>query len=143
MSYERLIAEHGRIDMALGRLQLLIEADARDPGAVTIGLSDLSRELTHHLDYEDSFIYPRMIASGNAMAATTAQEFVEDFAQLRADWGLYLGEWNSECIAADWDGFRHETRRMIARLADRVRAENDLLYAAALQAGAIRLRKAA
>ena len=143
MSYERLIAEHGRIDIMLGRLLLMIEADEADTAAVTIGLSDLSRELTQHLDFEDSFIYPRMIASGNPQAAATAQEFVEDFAKLRADWGLYLGEWNSECIAEDWDGFRHETRRMMARLTDRVRAENELLYAAALQVNAIRLRKAA
>ena len=91
MSYERLIAEHGRIDMGLGRLQLLVEADEPDAAAITISLSDLSRELSAHLDYEDSFIYPRMIA----------------------------------------------------RLTERIRAENELLYTAALQAGAIRLRKAA
>ena len=143
MSYERLIAEHGRIDMALGRLQRLIDADVADSSAVIIALSDLSRELTDHLDYEDSFIYPRMIASANPQASAMAQEFVEDFAQLRADWGLYLGEWNSECIAEDWAEFRHQTVTMVARLAERVRAENELLYAAALQVNAIRLRKAA
>jgi len=143
MSYETLIAEHGRIDMALGRLQRLIDADARDAGAVTIALSDLATDLEHHLAHEDSFIYPHMIASGNAGVSATAQEFVEDFAQLRADWGVYLAEWNAECIGEDWLSFRFDTCRMIGRLAERVRAENELLYAAALQTGAIRLRKAA
>ena len=143
MSYERLIAEHGRIDMALGRLQLLIEADAPDAGAVTICLSDLSCELTAHLEYEDSFIYPRLIASSDRQTSTTAREFVEDFAQLREDWELYLSEWNRDCIVADWAQFRHYTHVMIARLTERIRAENELLYAAALQAGAIRLRRAA
>jgi iron-sulfur cluster repair protein YtfE (RIC family) len=143
MSYERLIAEHGRIDMALGRLQRLIDEDLPDSLAVVIGLSDLSRELSAHLAFEDSFIYPRMIASANPQASATAQEFIEDFAQLGQDWRVYQGEWNAECIAADWAEFRHQTRAMIARLAERGRAENQLLYAAALQAGAIRLRKAA
>ena len=143
MSDERLIAEHGRIDMALGRLSLLIEADTPDTAAVTIGLSDLSRELVAHLSYEDSHIYPSMIASANPQAALTAQEFVEDFVQLREDWRVYQGEWNAECIAGDWAEFRHQTRTIVSRLAERGRAENQLLYAAALQAGAIRLRKAA
>jgi hypothetical protein len=143
MSYERLIAEHGRIDMALGRLQRLIEADTPDTAAVVIGLSDLSRELTAHLRYEDSHIYPRMIASANPQASLTAQEFIEDFVALGKEWRIYQGEWNAECIAADWAEFRHQTRAIVARLAERGRAENQLLYAAALQAGAIRLRKAA
>lgn len=143
MSYERLIAEHGRIDMALGHLQRLIDEEVADSPAVVIALSDLSRELTGHLDYEDSFIYPRMISSANPQAVATAQEFAEDFAELSADWGLYLGEWNSECIDGDWQGFRDETRSIVSRLADRIRAENELLYAAALQVNAIRLRKAA
>lgn len=143
MSYERLIAEHGRIDMALGHLQRLIDAEEPDSPAVVIALSDLSRELTHHLDYEDSFLYPRLIASANPQASAAAQEFAEDFAQLRGDWNLYLTEWHAECIAADWAEFTHHTRTIVARLADRVRAENELLYAAALQVGAIRLRRAA
>ena len=143
MSYETLIAEHGRIDMALGHLQRLIDADAPDTIAVTLALSDLSAELSHHLAHEDSFIYPRMIATGNTGISATAQEFVEDFAQLRADWGVYLTEWTAECIEADWLSFKFDTCRMIVRLAERVRAENELLYVAALQAGAIRLRKAA
>lgn len=143
MSYERLIAEHGRIDMALGRLQRLIEADTPDTAAVTIALSDLSHELTHHLEFEDRIIYPRIIASAIPEISAAVQGFAEDFAQLTADWRLYLGEWNAECIAGDWEGFAFQTRTMIARLAERVRAENELLYAAALQVSAIRLRRAA
>jgi iron-sulfur cluster repair protein YtfE (RIC family) len=143
MSYERLISEHGRIDMALGRLQLLIEADEPDAAAVTIGLSDLSSELTAHLHYEDNAVYPRMIASTDEHTSATARQFAEDFAQLREDWSLYLSEWNRDCILADWAEFRRYTRTMIARLSERIRAENEQLYTAALQASAIRLRRAA
>ena len=143
MSYERMIAEHGQIDRGLYRLQLLIEAHEPDASAITILLSDLSQDLSAHLDYEDSIVYPRMLASPDEHTSTTARAFVEDFAQLRGDWELYLSEWNRDCIVADWAEFRRYTRSMIDRLTARIRAENELLYTAALQAGAIRLRRRA
>jgi hypothetical protein len=143
MSYETLIAEHAKIDAALDRMRALVEPAAPDVPAVVLALSALAGELHHHLAHEDSFIYPRMIAGRSAESAAAAHGFIVEFAELRRDWGLYLGEWDSECIAADWAGFQAETQRMIARLADRVKAENELLYNVALQSGAIRLRDAA
>ena len=143
MSYERMIAEHGQIDRGLYRLQLLIEAGEPDASAVTILLSDLSQDLTAHLEYEDRIVYPRMLASADEHTSSTARAFVEDFAQLRRDWELYFSEWNRDCIVADWAEFCRYTRSMIARLTARIRAENEQLYTAALQAGAIRLRRRA
>ena len=143
MSYERVIAEHGRIDVELRRLQLLIEAEAPDAAAVTICLSDLSAELAAHLEFEDTIIYPRMIASTDQHTSTTARAFARDFAALRSDWEMYLSEWNLDCIVADWAEFCRYTATMITRLTVRIRAENEQLYTAALQAGAIRLRRRA
>lgn len=142
MSYETLIAEHARIDRAVARLGALTRADTPDVPAVVIALSDLSGELAHHLAHEDSFIYPRMIAGPNPDAAAVAASFVNEFAALTHDWERYLGEWNSECIAADWDQFRHDTEAMNARLALRVARENEVLYSVALNASAIPLRAA-
>jgi iron-sulfur cluster repair protein YtfE (RIC family) len=143
MSYQRLMDEHDRIDAALATLSVLAEAATPDLPAVVIGLSDLAGELERHLAHEDSFIYPRMMSGAPGGASDVASAFVADFAVLREDWGLYLHEWTSDGIAADWTGFGHETRSMIARLADRVKAENKLLYAAALQTSVIPLRDAA
>lgn len=141
MSYERLIAEHAEIDEALVLLQKLVATCAVDIGAVVVALSDLSQALARHLAHEDSFIYPRMIAGQNAETSAVARQFVRSFEALRQDWELYLAEWNSECIAADWDNFRCETERMATRLAQRVRAENELLYATALRTNVIPLRE--
>ncbi|MCW3849020.1 hemerythrin domain-containing protein [Sphingomonas sp. LB-2] len=143
MSYERVIAEHAQIGTILRQLERLIAADAPDAAAATITLSDLAQELEHHLAYEDGVVYPRMIASANAEVSATAKRFLEDFAGLREDLHIFLGEWNSDCIAADWAEFRHQSQALIARLVARIRAENELLYTAALQANAIRLRRAA
>lgn len=141
MSYERLIAEHAEIDKALLRLQKLVATDTPDIGAVVVRLSYLSQLLSSHLAHEDSFIYPWMIAGSNAESSAVARDFIASFAALRRDWDLYLAEWNSECIAADWDNFRGETERMATRLAQRVRAENELLYATALKTNVIPIRE--
>lgn len=143
MSYERLIAEHALIDARLEAMRLLTAAAEPDLPAVILGLSALAGELAHHLSHEDSFIYPRMMTGGSAESARAAQAFIDEFAELREDWGLYLTEWNAECIAADWAGFRHHTDALIARLAHRVRAENELLYTVALKNSVIPLREAA
>lgn len=140
MSYERLIAEHARIDVQVELLTELVGADQPDVAAVVIALSDLSGALSSHLAHEDSNIYPQMIAARNTELSEAASRFVEEFATLREDWGLYLSEWGSEAIAGDWQNFRAETRAILARLAKRVRAENDLLYPAAFRNGLIALR---
>lgn len=141
MSYERLIAEHAEIDDALLRLQKLVATDPADIDTVIVALSDLSQVLAGHLAHEDSFIYPRMIAGPNGESSAVARDFVRSFECLRKDWDLYLAEWNSECIATEWANFRSETERMATRLAQRVRAENELLYATALKANVIPLRE--
>ena len=143
MSYERFIAEHARIDASGEALLELTGADQPDVPAVIIALSDLSCELTGHLAHEDSLIYPRMIAARNTELSETASHFVEEFAALRADWDVYLREWGSDAIAGDWQEFREQTRSILARLAKRVRAENDLLYPAAFRAGLLPLRDVA
>jgi iron-sulfur cluster repair protein YtfE (RIC family) len=140
MNYERLIAEHARIDLAVGDMLGLVGEATPDVDAVVLKLSDLAGELREHLAHEDSFIYPAMIAARDTLISDTAKNFVAEFAALRHDWGLYLSEWSAETIQTDWETFRTETRSMMNRLAARVSAENELLYPAALQHGVISLR---
>lgn len=140
MSYERLIAEHDRIDAKVAELSALVGAETPDVAAVVIVLSDLSGAVSEHLAHEDSLIYPRMISASHTELSEVALGFVDQFAALTADWGLYLREWGSEQIAGDWQGFRGETRAIMARLAARIGAENELLYPAAFRNGLIPLR---
>ena len=142
MSYERLIAEHARIDLAVNEMLGLVGEATPDAGAVLHTLGDLAEELRAHLAHEDSLIYPDMIAAQGTAMSDTASAFVTEFAELRHDWGLYLGEWSSETIEADWETFRAETASIMNRLAARVCAENELLYPAALHNCVIPLRAA-
>ncbi|HEX8302020.1 hemerythrin domain-containing protein [Sphingomonas sp.] len=106
-----------------------------------IALSDLSQELGAHLAHEDSFIYPRMIQSDNALTREAASAFTAEFASLHADWTMYLNEWNSECIAEDWDHFSLVTLSILDRLQRRVDAENNILYTTALRESVLSLRE--
>ena len=111
-----------------------------DVPAVSAALANLATQLSDHLAREDSFIYPRMIESSVGRVSSIARRFIEEFDSLTADWKTYLAEWLPDCITGDWDGFRHETEAIIARLAARVRAENNVLYSTALSHGLITLR---
>lgn len=141
MTYERLMEEHDRIDHHLGRLTDLIACPNGDAVAATLILSDLSEELRLHLAHEDSLMYRPMVAAQQPAFAKTADEFSSQFDVLRCDWERYLVEWTTGIICADWAGFRASTVIMIDQMGARVRAENELLYAAALQAGALPLRE--
>ncbi|RYY29012.1 MAG: hemerythrin domain-containing protein [Sphingomonadales bacterium] len=141
MSYERLMREHARIEIAVQHLLELVSAPEPDLGCVTIALSDLSQELSEHLAHEDSFIYPRMIQGNNALMRDAARAFSAEFASLRDDWSLYLREWSAECIGGDWAHFVQQTKAILERLQCRIDAENNILYTAALRESVIMLRE--
>lgn len=141
MSYERLMREHARIEIAAKRLLELVSAADPLVDAVVIALSDLSQELGAHLAHEDSFIYPRMIQGENTLMRDAANAFAAEFASLRTDWSIYLSEWGTECIAADWLHFREATHAILDRLQRRIDAENNILYTTALREGAVTLRE--
>lgn len=87
MSYERLIAEHARIDTLCDSLMALVDTDTPDVAATVIMLSDLSIELGEHLAHEDCMIYPRMLNAQNPEIRDIAIAFTSEFASLRVDWG--------------------------------------------------------
>ena len=143
MSFDRLIAEHMRIEFKAKSLWARTALAEPDVAGAALALADLSHELLEHLAHEDSFIYPRMIAAANTDMSEVATRFADEFAALHKDWAAYLREWSSERIAADWNDFRAATHAILARLAARVHSENALLYPAALRNGVIPLRSAA
>ncbi|OQW77622.1 MAG: hypothetical protein BVN32_07575 [Proteobacteria bacterium ST_bin14] len=141
MTYQRLLQEHDRIDAQLVRMTNIVEHPDEDAVGATLVLCDLAEELRVHLAHEDSLMYRPIVAAKKREFADAADQFCREFAALRDDWNRYLVEWTTGMIQSDWAGFRESTLSIIDRLSARVRAENDLLYIAALQAGIIPLRE--
>ncbi|MBX9732008.1 MAG: hemerythrin domain-containing protein [Sphingomonas sp.] len=140
MSYQKLIEEHDRIDAALIRLTNVLEQPDRDVAAAADALDHLADELRAHLAHEDVMLYNELIAARKPAFGSAVDHFNQQFDVLRRDWDTYLQAWGPDQISANWDCFRTVTKLMVERLAERVAAENDLLYCAALQAGVITLR---
>lgn len=143
MSYEQLLLEHDQINRTLARLLRLTEAATPDVPEVSGALSQLAAQLLDHLAHEDSSLYPKMIQSKVGQVASIARRFFDEFEEMTADCKTYLTEWLPDCIEGDWEGFRRDTAAMAARLQARVRAENSVLYSAALNHGLIALRASA
>jgi len=140
MSYQRLTDEHARIDVALAQLTATLDRPDRDSDAAAGALQHLADELESHLAYEDSTLYEALLIDRKPDYAQAVEQFSAQFDALRRDWGVYLDCWGAASIAADWVGFDRATRSMIGRMAERVAAENALLYSSALRFGAIPLR---
>lgn len=139
MSYERLIQEHDAIDALARKLAAAAELNPDTDHVMTL-LWDLSLAVGQHLRHEDRSVYQPLLDGPADKKLASSRDFEQMFQDLRSDWEQYLGDWNSETLAADRATFKHETATMMTRLRERVRAETTLLYPAALQCGAIRLR---
>lgn len=140
MSYERLIREHDAIDVLAGRLAAAAKLN-QSTDQIMVLLWDLSLAVSEHLRHEDRTVYqPLLDEPADTKKMASSQDFERMFQDLRSDWEQYLGDWNSETVAADRATFKHETETMVIRLRERVRAETSLIYPVALQHGAIRLR---
>lgn len=141
MDYMTLIAEHDRIDALCGAMLLLASREANPAAAVAL-LHELAQAVDEHLAAEDRLIYDRMWPSNDPTAQMNAKLFVENFAVLVSDWAIYLTEWTDASITADWAVFSEQSQSIIARVRDRVRHENELLYPAAFRAGHMTLKPA-
>jgi iron-sulfur cluster repair protein YtfE (RIC family) len=138
LDYHTLMAEHDRLVVQVTALEAAI--DAGDGVAIHHAFATLSAELVAHLAKEDSMIYPRLIAGDDAETSAAAQEVVDEFRDLAADFGALIGWATQEAITAQPARFADEARGLLARLRGRVRRENELLYPQALRAAHIRLR---
>jgi hypothetical protein len=139
MTFEQLMREHDHIDRLTLRLEECCRSAAPDPYAVISARFALKEALDAHLGHEDEAIYPGLLRAGGKPAETITH-FEESFAQLRADWGDYLQDWDAESLAADWTSFCRQTEVLMARVRSRTNAETSLIYPLALQRGAIGLR---
>jgi hypothetical protein len=142
VDYMTLIAEHDRIESLCDAMLVLVSKEAQPMKAIAL-LHELAQAVDEHLATEDRLIYDRMWPSDDPTAQMNAKLFVENFALLTSDWAVYLTEWTDASIAADWVVFCEQSRSIIARVRDRVRHENELLYPAAFRAGHMTLKPVA
>ena len=138
LDYDTLMAEHDLLVVQGAALEAAI--DGGDGAAIHQAFATLCADLVAHLAKEDSMIYPRLIAGDDIATSAAAQEVIDEFRDLAADFGALIGWATPDAIIAQPVRFAEEARELLVRLRGRVRRENELLYPQALRAAHIRLR---
>jgi len=92
-------------------------------------LTRLTGKLMVHLAAEDYALYPKMIESDDAEAASTAKQYRDEMGGLKEAFQGYYARWNNrEKIGSDPANFIAETRGVFEALGQRVERENTVLY---------------
>ena len=112
MSYQRLVAEHDRMEVMIDTIIALTEASPAAPAAASRELVSLATLVRDHLREEDELLY-RTIAKASQRPSAEAEQLIFEFEALKADWGDHIRGWGRECIAADWNGLRQETAAVL------------------------------
>lgn len=132
----RLIDDHDALDALADKLIAVSRERSADAEACAAALRDLADRLTTHLAIEGDILF-------GSHAPTLAREYASfegGFAELTANWAVYLDRWTVTAIAVDRCGFAQETMDMMTALKVRIGQENSVLYPLALESGCMALR---
>lgn len=89
-------------------------------------------KLTLHLSAEDRVLYPELTTHADPHVAKLAQRFAAEMKTTATQVMAYNDRWATpSSIKADSQGFIKETQQVLAVLSDRIKRENQELYAAA------------
>lgn len=124
--------DHEMIDILARRLSGLLESDAT-PSQLSSALDHLLNCVADHLAREDVTIYELALSAKPGLSRAKVDQVRDEFERLKANWQDYLLFWSPEQIALDRAGFVEASRAMLPRLRNRVKLEESLLVAAALQ----------
>jgi hypothetical protein len=136
-SWSRLVGDHDRIAQQCTALVALARRADRPAEAAAILLLELAVRVADHLGIEDQVIDMTVTAIRAGTSPAEAAAMAEALDALKADWTAFIVRWSPAAIIEHWHGFADEAEIMLARLADQVRRENELLYAEALRRGLI------
>lgn len=126
--------QHNELLALANELQALLHEDAlsKDGAAARHCLGNLMGKLVMHLSTEDKVLYPELEAHKDPAVATLARRFANEMKATSASVVAYNGRWATPtAIKANAHDFIKETKEVIKILADRIKRENQELYAAA------------
>lgn len=131
---ERFRQQHNEMLALATELQGLLNEGAlsKDGTAARVCLGKLMGKLTIHLSTEDKVLYPELEAHKNPAVAALARRFATEMKSTTAAVVAYNGRWATPtAIKENASAFVKETKNVIGILADRIKRENQELYAAA------------
>jgi iron-sulfur cluster repair protein YtfE (RIC family) len=132
---DRFREQHAQLLKMAGELDALLNPrDLAGDGGMRARscLNGLMGKLLLHLAAEDKVLYPELTASKDAQIATMAARFSREMQGTAKAVTAYNDRWStSSAIKSRPAEFITETRQVLQILADRIKRENQELYAAA------------
>ena len=125
----KLRDEHTRLIALVGRLNVVIAADAPPPGVELQTLRlDLATTLIGHLKSEDWLLYPDLLDNSDPRIVLLARRFCAEMGDLSKAFLDYSERWMKVPIGEYWTDFCRETRAITDALIERIEREDRLLY---------------
>lgn len=131
---DRFRLQHTELLQLAGQLDALLKPAelALDGTAARSCLSKLIGKLTLHLSSEDKLFYPELVSHKDTTVAALARRFSEEMKTTAPQVIAYNAKWSTpSAIKANPDAFIKETKQVISILGNRIKRENQELYAAA------------
>lgn len=131
---QKFRTQHAEILQVAGELQQHLKPSllADDATPARACLSRLMGKLTMHLAAEDKVLYPELCHHADATVATLAKKFATEMQSTAPAVTTYNGKWSTpSAIKAQPSQFIAETQQILKVLGDRIRRENQELYATA------------
>jgi len=131
---DRFRQQHDELLAIAQELQALLDARAlaKDASAARSCVGKLMGKLVIHLSAEDKVLYPELASSKDPTVAALARRFSTEMKSTTPQVVAYGDRWPTpSAIKASPEVFVQETKQVIGILANRIRRENQELYAAA------------
>lgn len=121
--HDAIVQLAGDLDAAIGSIE------GGDAGLAVRLLKHFDGLLTAHLNSEDTFLYPGMIASSDSATAETARRFSQEMGGLIGTYSDFAKRWIDEAAIRNSPGdFRSDWRALLGALSARIERENAQLY---------------
>lgn len=136
VDFQSLYDDHASILAKVKDLRGLVQDGINDNAeAIASTLASMSEEIRLHLSIEDANIYPALLQHENAKVRDLAAKYQMDMGQLLVVYQGFASKFTSaEQIAAAPDDFRKDANMVFQALFERIKAENQNLYPAAMEA---------
>lgn len=131
---DRYRQQHNALLEIASELQSMPNAAAlsQDATKARTTLSSLMGRLMLHLSCEDKVLYPELAAHTDPSVAALARRFATEMQSTAKGVAAYNEKWKTaSAIKANAGSFVEETKNLLRILGDRIKRENQELYAAA------------
>jgi EAL domain-containing protein (putative c-di-GMP-specific phosphodiesterase class I) len=125
---------HAEVTRLIERIDghLAVENLGRDPGAVIRLIREIHEKFDIHLSLEDALLYPRLASHADPSLRAMAHSFRHEMGRMRSEFEEYRRRWTGPlAISRDMTTYAAATRQLLGTLAQRIRNEEEQLFAAA------------